>query len=367
MSHPSSQTPELPTSLAVPFGTPDDVPVAQAAMTDQAYSAVETYLQPLRKLLAGDVTEVVVNRPGGAWTEGRDGWRYHEIPQLTYEHLRLLAKLIATSTQQTINETAPLVSAALPSGERVQAVIPPAVPGGTVSLTIRKPSTLRLTLDDYENSGAFERVVLGHDVNIELESELTSLLETHRIREFLTLAVRSKQNIVVSGATGSGKTTIMKALVDLIPAHERLITLEDTPELEILKQPNHVRLFYSKDAQGVSKATPKMLLESSLRMKPDRLLLAELRSDEAFYFIRNVNSGHPGSITSVHATSPILAIEQLMLLVKESAGGAYLTREDIKQLLFMLVDVVIQFSVVDKMRRVTGIYYEPERKRTLLG
>ena len=102
-------------------------------------------------------------------------------------------------------------------------------------------------------------------------------------------------------------------------------------------------------------------------MKPDRILLAELRSDEAFYFMRNVNSGHPGSITSVHATSPQLAIEQLMLLVKESAGGSQLAREDIKQLLFMLVDIVVQFSVVDGRRRVTGIYYEPQRKRTILG
>lgn len=331
------------------------------------FSAVETYLVPLRRLLAGKVTEVVVNQPGEAWTESREGWVRHEMPDLTYEHLRMLAKLIATSTQQTISESAPVVSAALPSGERVQAIIPPAVRPGTVSLTIRKPSLLRLTLDDYERGGAFEKVIVSGHETLGVEDQLLSLLKTHRIREFLELAVRSKQNIVISGATGSGKTTIMKALVDLIPAGERLITIEDTPELEILNQPNHVRLFYSKDGQGVSKATPKMLLESCLRMKPDRILLAELRSDEAFYFMRNVNSGHPGSITSVHATSPELAIEQLMLLVKESAGGGQLAREDIKQLLFMLVDIVVQFSVVDGQRRVTGIYYEPQRKRTLLG
>jgi type IV secretion system protein VirB11 len=331
------------------------------------FSAVETYLAPLRRLLAGAVTEVVVNGPGEAWTEGREGWVRHDMPELTYDHLRMLAKLIATSTQQTISESAPVVSAALPSGERVQAIIPPAVRAGTVSLTIRKPSLLRLTLEDYERGGAFEKVVVSGAGMLATEEALLGLLKAHRIREFLALAVRSRQNIVISGATGSGKTTIMKALVDLIPPNERLITIEDTPELDILHQPNHVRLFYSKDGQGVSKATPKMLLESCLRMKPDRILLAELRSDEAFYFMRNVNSGHPGSITSVHATSPELAIEQLMLLVKESAGGAQLSREDIKQLLFMLVDVVVQFSVVDGRRRVTGIYYEPQRKRSLLG
>lgn len=291
----------------------------------------------------------------------------HPMPELSFEHLRMLAKLIATSTQQTISEVAPVLSAALPSGERVQAIVPPAVPAGTVSLTIRKPSKLRLTLEDYERGGSFDQVSSSGEANLTVEHELTGLLEMGDIRRFLERAVATRQNIVISGATGSGKTTIMKALVDLIPPMERLITIEDTPELEIRHQPNHVRLFYSKDGQGVSKATPKLLLESCLRMKPDRILLAELRSDEAFYFVRNVNSGHPGSITSVHATSPQLAIEQLMLLVKESSGGAHLSRDDIKQLLFMLIDIVVQFSVVDGKRRVTGIYYEPQRKRALLG
>jgi type IV secretion system protein VirB11 len=337
------------------------------AVIDTTVSAVETYLRPLRRLLDGEITEVVVNAPGEAWTECRHGWIRHPIPELTFEHLRMLAKLIATSTQQTISESAPVVSAALPSGERVQAIIPPAVPSGTISLTIRKPSALRLTLADYEASGALDGVAVGGDPDQSVERELHGHLAAGRIRAFLELAVRSKQNIVISGATGSGKTTIMKTLVDLIPPEERLITIEDTPELEIINQPNHVRLFYSKDGQGVSKATPKLLLESCLRMKPDRILLAELRSEEAFYFIRNVNSGHPGSITSVHATSPRLAIEQLMLLVKESAGGANLAREDIKQLLFMLVDIVVQFSVIDGKRRVSGIYYDPQRKRSILG
>jgi type IV secretion system protein VirB11 len=333
----------------------------------EAAAAVNHYLQPLKAILAGDITEVVVNGPGAVWTEGRVGWQEHLMPELTYEHLRLLVKLIANSTNQKISEENPLVSAVLPGGERVQVVVPPAVSAGTVSLTIRKPSQLRFTLDDYERSGAFDRVAVGHDPNMALESELKSLLDTRRIAPFLKLGVESKQNIVISGPTGSGKTTLMKTLVDLIPSPERLITIEDAAELSIIHQRNFVRLFYSKDGQGVAKVTPKMLLEATLRMKPDRVLLAELRSDEAFYFIRNINSGHPGSMTSVHAASPRLAIEQLMLLVKESPAGSNLSREDIKDLLFMMVDVVVQFATIDGAKRVTGIYYEPERKRTLLG
>lgn len=338
---------------------------AERTVSLHAASALETFLQPLRYLLDGDVTEVCVNRPGEAWVEGANGWERHSIRELTYPDLRQLAKLIANATNQRIDEGAPLCAAALPSGERVQVVIPPATTAGCVSLTIRKPSKLRLSLDDYQRHGAFGDVIATAADDTNLEKELGLLLGQRRIPEFLTLAVRSKQNIIISGATGSGKTTIMKTLVDLIPSDERIITIEDTPELDIVRQPNHVHLYYSKDGQGVSKATPKQLLECCLRLRPDRVLLAELRSDEAFYYIRNINSGHPGSITSVHATSPELAIEQLMLLVKESEGGAHLSREDIKQLLYMLVDVVVQFKRIDGQRKVTGIYYDPQRKRTL--
>ena len=179
------------------------------------------------------------------------------------------------------------------------------------------------------------------------------------------LAVRSKKNIVVSGATGSGKTTFTKALIREIPRDERLITIEDAPELVLNDHPNHVRLFYSKGDQGQAKVAPRHLLESCLRMRPDRILLAELRSDEAFDYLRNANSGHPGSITSVHASSADLAFEQLTLLVKQSPSGADLPRPEIKTLLYLLVDIVVQFAVVGHQRCVREIYYDPDRKRAL--
>ena len=154
---------------------------------------------------------------------------------------------------------------------------------------------------------------------------------------FMRLAVRARKNILVSGATGSGKTTWTKALIREIPGDERLVTIEDARELALEGHPNHVRLYYSKGDQGLARVTPKQLLECCLRMRPDRILLAELRAEEAFDYLRNVNSGHPGSITSVHATSAELAFEQLMLLVKQSAGGQGLARADIKGLLYLLI------------------------------
>lgn len=180
----------------------------------------------------------------------------------------------------------------------------------------------------------------------------------------MRLAVIARKNILVSGPTGSGKTTWTKALIREISSDERLITIEDSPELVLDRHPNHVRLFYSKDDQGLSRVTPKQLLEACLRMKPDRILLAELRSEEAFDYLRNVNSGHPGSITSVHASSAALAFEQLVLLVKQSTAGRELPRQDIRSLLHLVVDVVIQFACRGQQRFIEEIWYQPELKRS---
>src|SRR6201999_998495 len=162
----------------------------------------------------------------------------------------------------------------------------------------------------------------------------------------------------------SGKTTLVKSLIRLIPSEERLITVEDTREL-VVPHRNAVHLVYAKDGQGLAKVGPKSLLESALRMRPDRILLGELRDASAFFYLRNVNSGHPGSITTVHADSAALAFEQLTLLVKESEGGRDLAREDVRALLHLLVDIVVQMKRVGGRFRVSEIWYEPLRKRAL--
>ena len=198
-------------------------------------------------------------------------------------------------------------------------MIPPATARNTVSITIRKPSSVSLSMDDMEAGGLFENVMVSTDQKLGDDSLLTTY-RSGQYRAFLEGAVLGRKNIIISGATGSGKTTLSKTLIRHISADERLISIEDTPELTI-PQPNHVRLFYSKGGQGLAKLGAKDLLESCLRMRPDRVLLQELRDGTAFYYIRNVNSGHPGSITTVHADSTALAFEQLTLLVKESEAA----------------------------------------------
>jgi len=247
----------------------------------------------------------------------------------------------------------------LASGERVQVVLPPAVAAETVAIVIRRPSGWVWGLEDLARSGVFARCVASGDgVADAREAELKRLHAAGEWAAFLSLAVRLRKNIIVSGATGSGKTTLTKGLVLEIPDEERLIVLEDAAELSLAKHPNSVRLLYSKDGQGLARVSAKQLLEASLRMRPDRILLAELRGEEAYYYLRNVNSGHPGSITSVHASSAELAFEQLTLLVKESGPGRELPRGDIRALLHELVDVVVQCGVGGQRRYVREVYWK---------
>jgi type IV secretion system protein VirB11 len=327
-------------------------------------SALNLTLRALRPLLASsEVMELCINRPQEAFLETRAGWCRESLPFADFEWCSRLAKLVANSTQQRIDPTSPLLSASLPSGERVQIVIPPATTAGCVAITIRRPAEQVWSIEDLGARGIFSRTRQATQDLDATEQELLRLLEASKFEAFMKLAVRSRKNIVVSGPTGSGKTTWTKALIREIPSEERLVTIEDAKELVLDRHPNHVRLFYSKDDQGVARVTPKQLLESCLRMKPDRILLAELRAEEAFDYLRNVNSGHPGSITSVHATSAELAFEQLVLLVKQNQGGRELARSDIKSLLFLLIDVVIQFGVERHQRFIKEIWYDPERRR----
>lgn len=327
-------------------------------------SALELNLRALRPILSDpEVTELCINRPGEAFIETRRGWEARSLPFADFEWCRRLAKLIANSTRQRIDESTPLLSASLPTGERAQIVLPPATTTGTVAITLRRPSREVWSIGELAQRGIFRSTRRSSAALDDAERELLRLLAAHEYESFMHLAVVSRKNILVSGPTGSGKTTWTKALIREIPAAERLVTIEDAQELVLDTHPNHVRLFYSKDDQGLSRVTPKQLLESCLRMKPDRILLAELRAEEAFDYLRNVNSGHPGSITSIHAGSCELAFEQLVLLVKQSAGGRELARADIKSLLYLLVDVVIQFGVERHERFIKEIWYEPERRR----
>lgn len=317
----------------------------------------------LEHMASPDVTEICINRPGELYVETRAGWKRLEVPGLTYERARQFCTAVVneSNTGQRITDAEPMVSLTFPTGQRAQFVIPNACEAGTVSITIRLPSRHGRTLADYEDEGFFSGVhENAHGIDA-LDRELLGLLERRDHGAFFRRAVLDRKNIVVAGATGSGKTTFMKALVDHIPSDERLVTIEDAREL-FIRQPNVVHLLYSKGGQGTSNVTAKTCMEACLRMKPDRIVLAELRGDEAFYFIRNCASGHPGSITSCHAGSTAQAWDQLALMVKASAEGSGIEFAVIRRLLMMTIDIVVHIRAHAGRRHITGIDFDPARR-----
>jgi type IV secretion system protein VirB11 len=271
-----------------------------------------------------------------------------------------MASLVANRTNQGVDENSPLLSADLPSGERIQFVLPPAAEH--VSITIRRPSSKVWTLDELAENGLFDRCKEVSNELDAVEHQLLELKQQHNYIDFLKLAVLSRKNILVSGVTGSGKTTATKSLILEVPNDERIIIIEDAKELILNNHPNHVRLFYSKGTQGLANVTPKMLLESCLRMRPDRIFLAELRGDEAFDYLRVVAS-HPGSITSVHGHTAELALAQMLLLIRQSEAGQALKSEEIRSLLYQTIDIVLQFDFEGSTRFVKEVWYKPDLKR----
>jgi len=322
------------------------------------------YLAPILPLLEPvEVTELVINKPGEVGIEDHQGWHWHDVAELDSEWLATLAVAAASFTRQDVNAETPICSTILPGGERCQIVIPSVTPSGAPSFTVRKPSRVNLAIDQLANTGLFKGTRSAARGLGGVDAQLVAQRDAGDWPSFFRTAVAARKNILVSGATGSGKTTFAKALIHLIPPHERLLTIEDTREL-VVEHRNVVHMVYSSERQGLAKVGPKQLLESALRMRPDRILLQELRDGTAFFYLRNVNSGHPGSITTVHAGSAMGAFEQLTLLVKESEGGRDLARDDIRGLLRMLVDVVVQTRKHAGKFEVEEVYFDPPVGRT---
>ena len=339
-----------------------DEPVASVSNEFLAYQYEVLGIQ--NYMASSEVTEICINRPGELYLEGRDGWHRKDVPTLTFARALQFCTAVVneSNTGQRITDANPVVSLTFPTGQRAQFVIPPACEAGNISITIRLPSKQTKTLAQYQEDGFFDQILEDVHGISEHDRELLELRSALRYADFFRHAVLNKKNIVVSGATGSGKTTFMKSLVHHIPADERLVTIEDAREL-FVDQPNAVHLLYSKGGQSTGNVTAKSCMEACLRMKPDRIILAELRGDESFYFIRNCASGHPGSITSCHAGNTEQTWDQLALMVKASSEGAGLEFATIKRLLMLTIDIVVHIKAHAGRRYITGIDFDPGRMR----
>ena len=315
---------------------------------------LDAFLTPLAAYLArADVTDVYINRPGELWVETAAGIERHDVPALDDASLWRLARQIAAASDQGINREHPLLAATLPDGARVQICAPPATRGHVIA-AIRKHSMPDLQLSDYLASGAFARVGDAALARRAADASLAALLDAGKTSEFLAAAVRTRKTIVISGGTGTGKTTFLNALLKEAPERERFILIEDTPEIQLHHQ-NAVGLVAVRGKLGEASVSPADLVEAALRLRPDRIIMGEVRGAEAISWLRAVGTGHPGSITTVHANSPSGAIEQLAMM--SMAGGTELRRAELVDYIRATVDVFVQLGQEDGTRLVTEVQF----------
>ena len=338
-----------------------------------------------------DNTEVIINRPFELWTESNQGWQRFDMPRLSYKNLMGFATAFAAYNKLEINKENPICSGVLPEGQRGQVAVPSAVERDTVSIVIRQPSMNRFSFDDYVNSGRLddwqdvstfqtantvlpesqlaqaleeakeiqylnEYLRIPDDVQLQLfELRMLKAKADRNVGEFIRLAVENKQNLCLIGATGSGKTTFTKAICDLVPHDTRIVTIEDTHELDLPHHGNRVHMFY-KDV------TPKTLLKACMRMKPDRIFLTELRGDEAYDYLNALNTGHGGSVTTVHANDCNSAYYRIGTLIKQSEIGSKIEFDQIMRDVYTTIDVMIFL----KYTNITEMAFDPVRKARLL-
>jgi len=315
---------------------------------------LDAFLAPLAAYLErGDVTDLYINRPGEVWLETATGIERHEQPGLNDAALWRLARQIAAASDQGINREHPLLAATLPDGSRVQICAPPATRGNLI-VAIRRHNMPDLRLSDYLAAGAFARVGEAALAREATDAHLAILLDQGRTSEFLATAVQTNKTIVISGGTGTGKTTFLNALLKEAPATERFVLIEDTPEIQLHHQ-NAVGLVAVRGKLGEASVTPGDLLEAALRLRPDRIIMGEVRGPEAISWLRAVGTGHPGSITTVHANSPDGAVEQLAMM--SMLAGTELKRAELIDYVRAIVDVFVQLGQDKGARLVTEIKF----------
>ncbi|MCQ9124689.1 P-type DNA transfer ATPase VirB11 [Rodentibacter caecimuris] len=314
------------------------------------------------------ITEVAINQGEEIWFDRGNGWEVKEAPECTYSNLNSLARSLTvfSGLKTAFDDRNPIASVILPDGERGQIITAPATECNTISFTLRKPSLKRFTVDDYQNSGRFTNIQQAEayqkgTIPLYMQ-EMRKCQKEGRYADFFRIAAANNMNVIAVGGTGSGKTTFAKAYADLIPHNHRLITIEDVHEVTLPYHKNHLHLFFDPDYQKSRGISPKELIKSAMRMKPDHILLTELRGDETWNYFEALNTGHNGSITSTHANDVSSTLARLTALVVQSEMGKVLSETFISKTIASALDVTCFF----KHTYMTEILFEPEKKLELI-
>ncbi|TRM12064.1 CpaF family protein [Lentibacillus cibarius] len=287
---------------------------------------------PLEKLLADDsITEIMVNGPSEIYIERHGKLSKTDVRFRDENHIRHIIDRVIAPLGRRIDESSPMVDARLHDGSRVNAIVPP-ISLDSPSLTIRKFRKTPFSMNDLLNYSSM----------------------TEEMASFLQAAIMSKCNIIVSGGTGSGKTTLLNVLSESIVQGERIVTIEDMAELRF-QYDNIVRLeARPENAEGTGAITIRQLVKNALRMRPDRIIVGEVRGTEAFDMLQAMNTGHEGSLTTVHANSPKDALGRLEAMVIMS--GLQLTTDVISKYFVGAIDLIVQMDrLIDGNRKITRI------------
>ena len=323
------------------------------AADHRAGSFLAAYLKPLEGTLNDpDVVEIAINPDGQVWVETQGSAHMTRLDGVTYTtaQSRDLATSIAGATQGQISEKRPLISGKIMHGDkpiRAQVVYGPIVEGGP-AISLRRYSDRPLGI---------AKIELLHGALIDMNAvrrdkarAVVALTNAGEIEMAMQMCVDDQLNIVVSGGTSTGKTTFARALLAMVPAEERILTIEDAYEL-FPPQPNRVML--KADRMERSERTASKLLETALRMRPDRIILGELRGEECKTFLDAINTGHSGSFTTIHADTAYKAIDRLALMVM--SVGINLSFEEVRRYCQMSIDIVVQLGRSDGRRGILEI------------
>ena len=318
-------------------------------------------LKPVEKWINDpQISEILLNRPGEIWIEKDGALRDFTVPEFTESHLSRLFQLIANENAQIISKKNPLLSGSLQDGSRIQLCLPPTAKYHTLS--IRRKTVRGFTLSDYEKNNFYTDVKFANINNNsfenlpESEKHLILLYQKKQWGMFIKKAIEAKKNIIISGGTSSGKTTFLNACLHHICHGDRIIILEDTREIEIPHK-NQVQLLASKGEQGEAKVNMQQLVQCCLRLRPDRIIMGEIRGGEIMDFISACSTGHEGSLTSIHANNPRVAFMRMMQMYKLNNVPS-MTDNDIMRELKEVVDIIIQIAKTPTARNVRSVYYK---------
>ena len=327
--------------------------------------ALLTALRPIQHILSAPATEdLAIQEPGVGWWLKGGAWHRTELPAMSYQRLHGLSVMAAAQTRQKITHGAPILSADLPGGLRLQSVMPPAVPVGTMALTFRRADERVMALSEITSrfdTDGWNKWDRRHDRRDRQDAALLDAYDGGDIETFMRGLAETRQTGLFNGSTGAGKSTLSKMLGAAIPLHERIISIEDAAELKIV-QPNHVRHFYS--AAGIGGITPALLMKASLRERPDRILVGEIRDAEAAAtFIEEVSAGHPGSLSTIHGRDPAEAARRLFNLFKSSPAGQSMEDATVVAALAASIDFIFPVENDAGSRIIAPVWFAADARR----